>query len=265
MLPESSQTSVLERLVAHAIMPRLITAHAKARAGSWISTLPDLIASLATADPVPPWETIDDVCAHATSLAEFSASFLEPAARTLGDLWSSDRCSEFELSLGLSQLQIVLRRASASIPNVNRPAAPGGHKVLSAPPPEEPHLLGSLVACEVLRRAGWCVSRATPGSDGDLRKSLEDEWFDVLDLSSSCVFSREHRLSAMARSVRAARSSSQNPDLIVIIDGRLIHDRPGAFRDIGADAGSDSALSLIQSINGQISQRDIRKGRARAC
>jgi hypothetical protein len=119
--------------------------------------------------------------------------------------------------------------------------------VLVAPSPREPHLLGSVIASEMFWRAGWDVSCEFPDSDAALSQVVHERWFDVLDLSLSPAFTREHSLPAMAASIRAAREGSLNPALVVTVDGRMFHDRPQACAEVGADAGSASALDVVSA------------------
>jgi hypothetical protein len=49
----------------------------------------------------------------------------------------------------------------------------------------------------------------------------------------------------MAASIRVAHQCSRNPGLVVIVDGRVFHDRPDAFSQVGATAGSASADDLV--------------------
>jgi hypothetical protein len=101
-------------------------------------------------------------------------------------------------------------------------------------------------------RAGWDVSCEFPSTDAALGQLVRDRWYDVLDLSLSSAFTREHRLPAMAASIRAAHAQSLNPGLTVIVDGRVFHDRPRAFAEVGADASSASALDIVSTSTRQV-------------
>jgi len=84
-----------------------------------------------------------------------------------------------------------------------------------------------------------------------LSKLVHDRWFDVLDLSLSSVFTREHRLAEMAASIRAAQANSLNRALSVIVDGRVFQDRPWAYARVGADASSSSIMDVVSTAQRQ--------------
>jgi len=209
----------------------------------------ELARLLLAADPKAAFALVDELRAQGRSLGQLSAGLLEPAARALGDIWLADDCSEVDVTLGMGHLQRALRQAGAcSLPaDGTRPPLSVPRHVLLAPPPQERHLLGSVIASELFWHAGWSVSCEFPGTDEALSEAVHAHWFDVLDLSLSSAFTREHRLPAMAASVRAARAGSLNPGLIVIVDGRVFFERPSAFEEVGADAGSASALDLVST------------------
>ena len=82
------------------------------------------------------------------------APLFEPAARSLGDLWDDDICSEFDLVLGLCRLQTAVRLLGADTPR----AVPRGSlqpNVLITPVPGELHQLVASFDSEWLWKAGW--------------------------------------------------------------------------------------------------------------
>jgi hypothetical protein len=120
-----------------------------------------------------------------------------------------------------------------------------GHAVLIAPEPGESHGLGAAMASELFWRDGWDVSCEFPSSDAHLGQLLKDRWFDVLELSSSTALARDHRLAAISVTIRAAHAASQNPALMIIVDGRAFIERPQAYLDIGADAGCVTVVEAL--------------------
>jgi hypothetical protein len=246
--PLDADRRSLRAVLEGVIVPELLARHAgplrtplpnDARAG-------ELARLLVAAEPEAAFALIDALRADGRSIAQLCAGLFEPAARALGDLWLSDDCSEFEVTLGLGHLQLALRRISVETSSVKVPALHLSvpHSVLVAPSPREPHLLGSAIASEMFWRAGWDVRCEFPDSDEALGQLVHERWFDVLDLSLSAAFTREHRLPAMAASIRAAHAHSRNPALTVIVDGRVFHEQPLAFATVGADAGMASARDI---------------------
>ncbi len=217
----------------------------------------ELARLLVATAPKAAFALIDSLRADGRSILELCAGLFEPAARALGDLWLSDDCSDFDVSLGLAHLRAALRRISvdASFTDVPRLFLAEPHAVLVAPSPREPHLLGSAIASEMFWRAGWDVRCEFPDSDAALNRLVHDRWFDVLDLSLSAAYSREHRLPAMAASIRAARAHSLNPALTVIVDGRVFHERPEADAEVSADDSAPGAEGLVSAALNQMQRR----------
>ncbi|HTY94358.1 MAG TPA: hypothetical protein VMC02_10750 [Steroidobacteraceae bacterium] len=196
---------------------------------------------------------IEKLRSDGRSLAELCAGLFEPAARAMGELWQSDSCTELQVSVGLGRLQVALRTASRELSSAVVPLLPTDvpHAVLVAPFPREQHVLGSSMASELFARAGWDVSCEFPESNAALGRLVHDRWFDVLDLSLSSVFTREHRLPELAASIKAAHVHSRNPALAVIVDGRVFNERPWAYAQVGADACSGSVMELIATAQRQ--------------
>jgi len=235
----------LQAIIDGVIVPSLLAKHQgpllaplviDARAG-------ELARLLLTADPEAAFALINVLRADGRSVAQLCAGLFEPAARVLGDLWLADDCSQFDVTQGLGHLQRALRRISIETSSAEVRPLPWDmpHAVLVAPSPRETHLLGSVIASEMFWRAGWDVQCEFPDTDEALGRLVHERWFDVLDLSLSGAFTREHSLPAMAASIRAAHAESLNPALTVIVDGRVFHERPQAFSEVGADGSAASA------------------------
>ena len=248
----------LRAVVDTAVIPELLARHAKQLLAPLVidPRAAELAGLLVSAGPEAALALIDQLRADGRSITHLCAGLLEPTARALGDLWTSDDCSEFEVARGLGHLETALRHVSFETSPVEVPALSLSmpHSVLVAPSPREPHMLGSAIASELFWRAGWDVRCEFPDSDEALSKLVHDCWFDVLDLSLSGAFTREHRLPAMAASIRAAHANSRNPALVVVVDGRVFHDHLHTGVDAGVSASSASALDLVSTATRQIRQ-----------
>jgi len=246
----------LTDLLLGSIVPKLVVTHVAAEPAYQVGEhhAGELARLLVAEHPEQAFALIDSLSADGRSLASLCAGLFEPTARALGDLWQQDDCSETELNLGLALLRAALRRPGVQTgrPNTLPRYCPLPHAVLVAPSPHEPHLLGSAIAAELFWRAGWDVHCEYPDSDEALSQLVHEQWYDVLDLSLSGAFTREHRLPAMAASIRAAHLHSLNPALTVIVDGRLFHEQPDAFVDVGADASIDDALGIVPVAQSQL-------------
>jgi methanogenic corrinoid protein MtbC1 len=188
-------------------------------------------------------------------------NLFEPAARVLGDLWSEDFCSEFDVSLGLCRLQTAIRLLSPGAP-----LAMSGPRslpaVLIAPEPGELHRLGAALDSEVLWHAGWAPTCEYPADNKGLQDILSAKWFDALDVSLSAAFRREHWLPRLAETIADARRASRNPALVVLVGGRVFVDRKTTGTDVGADMALTTALHVDQSIMAGLRHRDRASVRA---
>jgi hypothetical protein len=247
---------LLRALVTQVAIPNLVTRHSGALAHSPLAnpSIAELAGFLLAADPTGAFDRVSRLHAGVDSLGAFCATVLEPSARRLGDLWGSDNCSEVDVTIGLSRLQSALRRTS-----IGKPAPKASHEapgtVLVAPQPGELHMLGSVLDAELLWRAGWRTQCEFPATDQALLDLLSKTWFDALDLSMSLAFCHEHRLPRMGRTIRLARQASRNPELRIVVGGRVFFERPDAGREVGADAASGSTSQVEALILGTAGNR----------
>lgn len=212
----------------------------------------ELAEMLVSADQGGAVQLIREVqAATARPLLHF-ATLLEPAARRLGDLWNEDVCTEFDVTLGLSRIQTAVRLlGSLTAPMV--PAA-AGLDVLIAPEPGEVHGLGALLDAEVMGKIGWKAQREHPKDDRALQDLLAGTWYDVLDLSLSAAFRRDHWLPRLEKTIAAARDASRNPALVVVVGGRVFAENGADGGQVGADAVSTTALGVDRMIMNHINR-----------
>lgn len=195
--------------------------------------------------------------AAGVSLDAVALDLLEPAARCLGDLWQTDDCSELDVTLGLIRLQAIMRALGADAPRLTTLCAPA---VIVVPPPGEVHLLGAAFDAELLWHAGWEPRIDFPASSDALDALLAASWVDVLDLSLSTSFRREHRLAQLRRTIASARLASLNPGLVVVVSGRAFGtagESPaglGRAHEVGADASFSSSSQAEATILGALNR-----------
>ncbi len=170
-------------------------------------------------------------------------TIIEPAARRLGDLWSEDFCTEFDVTLGLARLQTAVRLLAAE--DEHPIPFDGLHPVvLIAPEPGELHRLGAVIDSDALSTAGWRPQVEMPADDKALQDLVSGSWFDVLDLSLSTAFRREHWLPRVRKTIRLARRASLNPGIMVLVGGRIFLEEKGALIATGADLASRTAVNV---------------------
>ncbi len=200
------------------------------------------LAALAiAAEPTEARLLLHAAYAEFRSISALTELLIEPAARSLGDLWAADDCGEYEVTLGLCRLQTFLREVAAESlqQHIAHPLV-----VLVAPLPGEIHMLGATLDAEVLWQAGHDTRVRFPSTEQALERIVASNWFDVIDLSLSPAFTREHRIDRMSHIIDSVRRASKNPALVVIAGGRAFYDRTASSADVQADVSSTSAAHL---------------------
>ena len=246
--------AVLTEVIRRVAVPQLAAAHGllkPLRDGSTadaveithLSQLSQLPRLLLAAEPSRAFKLIADAYAQRHSLGELCALLLEPTARSLGDLWQSDECSELDVTLGLCRMQTAIRRLdlSEALPATQ---VANAHSALIATQPGEPHMLDAASNAEMLWQAGWNTRVEFPATDEALQTLVADTWFDSLDLSMSPSFCREDWAERLKTTIAAARRASKNPSIAIVISGRLAFEQSDTAARVGADSGSRTALQI---------------------
>ncbi len=242
--------SRLLSLVESEIIPRLVRAH-RGTALQLAVILPVDVEAFAQTllDPSrEPSELL--LVGHRERGVPLDAIYLglfAPAARLLGDMWLVDQCSFSQVTLGLWRIRGMMHELSpsfhASGGTKSQSQRAGERRILLATLPGQQHTLGLSVLSEFFRRDGWialCVPSPEPGLT---QTTLSSHWFDVFGLSASM----DSEVSDLEKTIRAARKTSQNPRLVVLVGGPLLLCRPELCDMIGADgtaADAPAALSL---------------------
>ena len=205
----------------------------------------ELVHNLIQAEPDAAHELISQFYTETHSLRQLCSQLIEPAARGLGDLWSKDDCSEFDVSIGLSRLQSSMREnvsGTAPAVSVDAPA------VLIVPQPGELHLLSAVLDSELLHQRGWAPQSAFPTSNAALQDMVSNTWFDALDLTLSTAFTRDHWMPRVAETIAMVRKASRNPALVVIVGGRGFVESNHKGLGVGANSGSQTSIDVAPLI-----------------
>jgi hypothetical protein len=260
----SSSTQLLKHLVARpasllrmswkdsfatSVIPRLLKAHAVRRESTrhiWHAER-DAGDKLAHALLGPSAggtaRYVDSLLDQGAGLSALYHEVFEPAQLHLGQLWHAEQCNDFNLFVALARLHLEVRRVNAAVGGnpVDRP----GHSVLLSLQPGESHGVSLAMTSEMFDRSGWEVTCEFPEADQKLLDLLHGRWFDVLKISQSGSLRRDSRLVSMRDTIDAARLSSLNPALIVMVDGRTFSETPQAYQAVHADAVSTSVLDAV--------------------
>jgi methanogenic corrinoid protein MtbC1 len=165
----------------------------------------------------------DDIISH----------LIEPVARAMGDAWLADRCSEFDLTVGLSMLQLaghaVRTRASTGTLRRSR------YSILLATAPGEPHMLSTAMLADQFTDAGWRVEMAFPGSKEALANQIVMQGHDAVDIALSDALPRQRALMRLRETVEHCRKASPDHLVVVSVGGRMFAEASASAATVGAD------------------------------
>lgn len=193
----------------------------------------------------------DDIGINALMASLFQGSWngdaiisqlIEPTARALGDAWLSDDCSELDLTIGLSMLQIAGHAVRHK-----RTTKQSRYSILLATAPGEPHALGTSLLADLFTDAGWQVDMTFPDSDQALANQLSAQQPDAVDIGMSDALSRKKQLDHLRKTVERSRFAAPDNLTVVSVGGRLFADAAATAENVGADVARKTAAgSSIQ-------------------
>jgi hypothetical protein len=258
-----ASASVLKAVILNSVMPSLLQRRSLGGGDEAMTSLHpravELAELLIATDQTASLDLIREIRGNYGDARHLYAPLFEPAARSLGNLWMEDSCTEFDVTLALCRLQTAVRLLGADAPRTIRQTA--GPQVLITPVPGEMHQLVASLDSEWLWKAGWAPQIEFPADDRALGEMLSASWVDVLDLSLSAAFRREASLSGLATTVAQARRASQNPSLVIVVGGRAFVEDNQAGLDTGADLVSGTSQNIDRRILEQMRSGDLLEGR----
>lgn len=256
--PPSVDGDALAQLIEEQVIPRLMIAHQSPR-GSHQHDMPVIppgfVESFSRAalneDAGALLTRLDNMFGNAMSMEALCLSVLAPTARRLGEYWEEDACDFIDVTMGLWRMQELVRCLSARSP---------GRGVLDNPPTAlfaalegEQHLLGLKMAEEFFSRAGWATWSAPPLDPAELAQLASGRPFDLIGLTISC----DSNIAVLSRTIATLRRASRNPELIVIVGGRLVVERPELVEELGADAAPADAVAAVAMAERLVSARRV--------
>lgn len=158
---------------------------------------------------------------------------IEPAARALGDAWLDDQCSELDLTIGLSMLQLA-GHAVRYIPSA-RSIRASRYRVLLATAPGEKHMLGTSLLADQFLSQGWQVDLAFPESEEALTNQMSAQHPDAVDIGLSDAMPREHAIDQLRNTIEHSRLIASEHPTVVSVGGRLFAEAAATALSVGAD------------------------------
>ncbi|MFM7403407.1 MAG: B12-binding domain-containing protein, partial [Erythrobacter sp.] len=156
----------------------------------------------------------------------------------------NDECDFLDVTMGLWRLQEVMREVAARAPaGLAGPVL--SFRALFSPMPGDHHNFGTLMIEEVFARDGWRSEVLVKPDRRELIDRLASEPFDLLGLT----LARDCPSSALVNLIKAVRKASANPDIIVLVGGRMINEDPAIAMEVGADGTGADALAALELAN----------------
>jgi methanogenic corrinoid protein MtbC1 len=251
-VPHPEQRDPVNTIIESEIIPRLLMAHTIAEGrvrqrrfrpisqdeAARFAMLPLRLeaASLLT--------EVDAFIANGASVETICLDLLAPAARKLGEMWERDECDFLDVTMGLWRLQEVMREVAARAP-VDFAGLALPYSALFSPMPGDHHNFGTLMIEEVFARGGWRSEALVKPERRELLDRLARQPFDLLGLT----LARDCPSAALSNLIKAVRNVSANPNIIVLVGGRMINENPGIAVEVGADGTGADALATLELAN----------------
>jgi MerR family transcriptional regulator, light-induced transcriptional regulator len=180
------------------------------------------------------------------------------AAHLLGEWWESDESNFSQVTLSMTRIHGMLNQLSPSFhagANNTQLERSGERRILMATMPGQQHTLGLSMLAEFFRRDGWVVLAIPAPEPGLIQASLSTNWFDLLALSAST----DAEIDDLGSTILAARKTSRNPRLSVMVGGPLLLRQPHLGKALGADGvSSDAADALVLAQQLLQAQKEVR-------
>jgi len=190
---------------------------------------------------------VDDCLASGNSVETVFVELLAPAARRLGEYWTADSEDFVGVTMGLWRIQEVLRELTLRIPPAARPGN-GQRSALFSPMPGEQHSFGTLMVAECFQRAGWDTDVLIEPTRSELTGKFAKRHYDLIGLTVS----NDCSTSALSSLVTTIKAVSSNPQIKVLLGGRVINEQPELVRECGADATAHDAVSAVEVANDMV-------------
>lgn len=189
-----------------------------------------------------------------SNVEEVYLKLLAPAAKELGDLWLADKCSFYDVTLGASQLQFIMRECASSL----MPTNGGGvslNVVLGGAPGEQ-HLFGISMIEEFFRNRGWNTTSLIGCEDTTMIDVVAHQHMDVIALTCSC----SGLVQPLSQEISEIKKHSQNKDIVVVVGGYVFEQDDSLVQQVGADHTAADAWRTVKLLD----QMDWTQTRSRA-
>lgn len=183
---------------------------------------------------------VDHCLETGSSVETVYVELLAPAARKLGEYWEEDSEDFVGVTMGLWRIQEILRELALRIPPKSRPGH-GQRSALFSMMPGEQHSFGTLMVAECFQRAGWDTDVLIQPTQSELTGKFATRHYDLIGLTVS----RDCSTGALGGLVKAVKSVSRNPNVRIMLGGRVINENPELVEECGADGTASDAVTAV--------------------
>lgn len=176
-----------------------------------------------------------------TTAEELYEGLFAASARELGEMWCSDDCSFYDVTLGTGRIQRLVREFSHQFLSEYQYPGSAGRVLLSCASDEQ-HSLGTAILAEFFIKDGWDVHIGPGLGSETLLDRVRENQYHLLGFSVSV----SSRISRLQQDIRRARQVSRNRDIKVLVGGALITSDPSLTERIGADGFAVDARTAVQ-------------------
>lgn len=183
---------------------------------------------------------VDNCLSTGSSVETIYVELLAPTARRLGDFWDEDSADFVDVTMGLWRVQEILRELTLRIPPAYS-SSHGQRSALFSTMPGEQHSLGTLMVAECFQRAGWDADVMMEPTRSELTGKFAKRHYDLVGLTVS----RDCPTETIAGLIKAIRAVSTNPDIRILLGGRVINEQPDLVKKCGADGTAADATGAV--------------------
>lgn len=236
----------LSRLIEGEIIPRLMVAHFGDTPSPPATPVTETVISL---DDLEVFTALvlqaeaDILIRHVGSLVARGVGFdavlvdlLAPTARRLGTMWDDDRADFVEVTMALWRLQEIVHEMS-TLQTGGQQSRPGSRRALFAPMPGDQHSFGTVMIDDIFRREAWQTDRMIGITAPELVLQAGEHWYDLIGLTVSC----DCHIGSLRSLIASLRSASKNPNVCVMLGGRIFNADPDLATHVGADGTAGDA------------------------
>ena len=107
---------------------------------------------------------------------------------------------------------------------------------------------------EFFRRSGWQTWSAPSLDESELVALAAGRSFDLIGLTVSV----ERHAAPLARTIAAVRRASRNPEVLVMVGGRVFTERPELAAEIGADGTAGDGQMAVAVADKLFDEKSLR-------